>query len=241
MKALVTRVLDGVEVEPGFAAKLAQRKGLTPAQIRTAVRFAKLARTDGVAQALADGAVAAEASAAEASAHVQINAQTHVQTLIERQLGNADKALGRAASNKPTRRNVTTYDLDMLNVETRFEISKVIDALGRRGHGTLCFHGQPGTGKTALAEHIASALQKPLMIRQASDLVSKFVGETEQNMAKMFCSVSPTNLLTRSLACRSRQRLLQGAGNVLDERCLAGSGLAVKTQRSRGRGGPARR
>ena len=56
-EALVTRVLDGVEVEPGFAAKLAQRKGLTPAQIRTAVRFAKLARTDGVAQASADGAV----------------------------------------------------------------------------------------------------------------------------------------------------------------------------------------
>jgi hypothetical protein len=37
-----------------------------------------------------------------------------------------------------------------------------------------------------LAEHIAHALGKPLMIRQASDLVSKFVGETEQNMARMF-------------------------------------------------------
>jgi SpoVK/Ycf46/Vps4 family AAA+-type ATPase len=29
-------------------------------------------------------------------------------------------------------------------------------------------------------------LQRPLMIRQASDIVSKYVGETEQNMAKMF-------------------------------------------------------
>jgi SpoVK/Ycf46/Vps4 family AAA+-type ATPase len=58
--------------------------------------------------------------------------------------------------------------------------------LRRRGHGTLCFYGPPGTGKTALAEHIAQALQRPLMVRQASDIVSKYVGETEQNMARMF-------------------------------------------------------
>jgi SpoVK/Ycf46/Vps4 family AAA+-type ATPase len=44
----------------------------------------------------------------------------------------------------------------------------------------------PGTGKTALAEHIAQALHKPLMIRQTSDIASKYVGETEQNMARMF-------------------------------------------------------
>jgi SpoVK/Ycf46/Vps4 family AAA+-type ATPase len=65
-------------------------------------------------------------------------------------------------------------------------VPRIVEALQRRGHGTLCFHGAPGTGKTALAEHIAQALQRPLMIRQASDLSSKFVGETEQNMARMF-------------------------------------------------------
>ena len=39
-EALVTRALTGIEVGEGFAAKLAERRGLTPAQIRTAVRFA---------------------------------------------------------------------------------------------------------------------------------------------------------------------------------------------------------
>ena len=48
-EALVTRALAGVAVSEGFAAKLAERRGLTPAQIRTAVRFARLAGDGGAA------------------------------------------------------------------------------------------------------------------------------------------------------------------------------------------------
>src|SRR6185312_6636950 len=72
------------------------------------------------------------------------------------------------------------------NIESRFEIARIVQALRARGHGTLCFYGAPGTGKTALAEHIAKAIGRPLIIKQASDLMSKYVGETEQNMAAMF-------------------------------------------------------
>jgi SpoVK/Ycf46/Vps4 family AAA+-type ATPase len=160
-EALVTRALAGVPVASGFAARLAERRGLTPAQIRTAVRFARLAQPEG-----------GDAAATEA--------------LIERQLGNADKALGSARGERGARPVVTSYDLSLLNVECRFEVPKIVQALARRGHGTLCFHGAPGTGKTALAEHIARELQRPLMIRQTSDIASKYVGETEQNMARMF-------------------------------------------------------
>ncbi len=156
-EVLVSRALVGVAVDPEFAARLAARRGLTPAQIRTAVKFAQLA---------GDGAA--------------------VETLIERQLGNADKALGNSSNERAARRVVTQYDLSLVNTESRFEVPKIIEALRRKHFGTLCFYGPPGTGKTALGEHLAQELQRPLMIRQASDLVSKFVGETEQNMAKMF-------------------------------------------------------
>lgn len=157
-EGLVRKTLEGVQVSPAFVAKLTERKGLTPAQIRTAVRFASLAATE----------------------------ETSAEDLIERQLRNADRALGTRSSDAGLRPSVTTYDLGMLNVETRFEVPRIVDALKARGHGTLCFYGAPGTGKTALAEHIARSLDRPLMVRQASDLVSKFVGETEQNMAAMF-------------------------------------------------------
>ena len=161
-EGLLRRTLEGVEVSEAFVAKLTARKGLTPAQIRTAVRFARLASTCRLAPESAQ-----------------------IESLIDRQLKNADVALGNKAD-AAGRRSVTTYDLAMLNVESRFEIPRIVEALKTRGHGALCFYGAPGTGKTALAEHIAKALDKPLIIKQASDLMSKYVGETEQNMAAMF-------------------------------------------------------
>jgi len=161
-EGLVQRALAGAPVSAGFAARLAERRALTPAQIRTAVRFAKLAQGQ------------------EPTSHAAYEA------LIQRQLANADHALGTASGERGARPSVTGYDLSLLNVESRFELPRMIEALKRRGHGTLCFHGAPGTGKTALAEHIAQALQRPLMMRQTSDIASKYVGETEQNMARMF-------------------------------------------------------
>ena len=74
----------------------------------------------------------------------------------------------------------------MLNGESRFEVPRIVVALNSRGHGSLCFYGAPGTGKTALAEHIVKALELPLGIGQASDLMSKYAGETEQSTAAMF-------------------------------------------------------
>ncbi len=157
-EGLVARALEGAAVSAGFVARLAERRSLTPAQIRTAVRFARLAA----------------------------NEATGMETLIERQLANADRALGQNGGSAAARACVTRYALELLNVECRFELPRIVEALRRRGHGTLCLHGVPGSGKTALAEHLAQQLGRPLMIRQASDLMSKFVGETEANMARMF-------------------------------------------------------
>lgn len=44
------------------------------------------------------------------------------------------------------------------------------------------FHGRPGTGKTMAAEAVAGALGRPLHIVDVSQLVSKYVGETEKHI-----------------------------------------------------------
>ena len=168
---LVRKALDGVAVSEAFVARLVARQGLTPAQIHTAVRFAGL-----VAQSARDDAV-----------------PRGQEELIERQLRNADQALGGRRGEVSPRRLDTRYDLGLLNVESRFELPRIVQALQARGHGSLCFYGPPGSGKTALAEHLAERMGRPLMIRQASDLVSKFIGETEQNMATMFADAEREN------------------------------------------------
>ena len=199
-EGVVRKTLEGVSVSDAFVAKLSARKGLTPAQIRTAVRFAGLATQplqevqaklprDATAPAPEVGAekLPHELPGAKSEPAAQTDAGlSPFEKMIERQLKNADHALGNRVELPPARKMVTRYDLSMLNVETRYDVARIVEALKARGHGNLCFYGAPGTGKTALGEHIATALEKPLIIKQASDLMSKYVGETEQQMAAMF-------------------------------------------------------
>ncbi|HKR46613.1 MAG TPA: ATP-binding protein [Paraburkholderia sp.] len=50
----------------------------------------------------------------------------------------------------------------------------------------LCLYGPPGTGKTAFGTWLAEELQCPIHVRCASDMISPYVGETEQNIAQVF-------------------------------------------------------
>jgi len=176
-EGVVRKTLEGISVSDAFIARLSGRNGLTPAQIRTAARFARLSTPD---EGLEDSDL--------------------MESLIDRQLKNADLALGNPAAKSGRPLSLSRYDLAYLHVESRYPLSRMVESLSARGHGTLCFYGPPGTGKTALAEHIALALGRPLLVRRASDLMSKYVGETEQNMAAMF-----------------REAELEGAVLLLDE------------------------
>jgi SpoVK/Ycf46/Vps4 family AAA+-type ATPase len=166
---LVRKTLEGVAVSDAFVARLVARKGLTPAQIHTAVRFA--------------GLIGAPTGVASDS----------LEALIERQLRNADHALGSRHDHAAAQSADTRYDLALLNVESRFPLPRIVQALQARGHGSLCFYGPPGSGKTALARHLADTMGRPLLMRRASDLISKFIGETEQNMAAMFAEAESEN------------------------------------------------
>jgi transitional endoplasmic reticulum ATPase len=66
-------------------------------------------------------------------------------------------------------------------------------AVGRTGR--LCLYGPPGTGKTAYAKWLADQLGSPLLVRRASDLMSKWVGDNEKNIAHAFRQATEENAI----------------------------------------------
>jgi SpoVK/Ycf46/Vps4 family AAA+-type ATPase len=51
---------------------------------------------------------------------------------------------------------------------------------------SMFLYGPPGTGKSAFARHLAEAMDLEPMFRRASDLLSKWIGETERRLAEAF-------------------------------------------------------
>jgi AAA+ superfamily predicted ATPase len=76
------------------------------------------------------------------------------------------------------------YDLELVEAQPRPNI--VLDQLRQQEDARLLFWGPPGTGKTAFAEHLAESLGKVLHRKTASDLLSKYIGETEERLAAAF-------------------------------------------------------
>jgi len=72
------------------------------------------------------------------------------------------------------------------------EDARGIDRLLREGGEggpramSLLLHGPPGTGKSELARYLAELLHRELLILRASDLMNKYVGETEKRIARAF-------------------------------------------------------
>jgi SpoVK/Ycf46/Vps4 family AAA+-type ATPase len=104
--------------------------------------------------------------------------------VISRVLGNSLEAMGASRRPRSFAQTATTYRLDVLNANR--DLVVVLEGLKRTGAARACLYGPSGTGKTAFAHHVAEVLDKPLIVKRASDLQSKWLGETEQNLAHMF-------------------------------------------------------
>jgi len=80
----------------------------------------------------------------------------------------------------------SALDLDLF--ESDPPLAPLVERLAALGTGdvSMLLSGPPGTGKTALAHHVARALDRPLVTKRASDLLSRWVGGTEAAIAEAF-------------------------------------------------------
>lgn len=77
-----------------------------------------------------------------------------------------------------------TYDPIFIHADV--DLNRVAAGIVKARSGRLCLYGPPGTGKTAYGRWLAQQLDSPLVVKRASDLMSPYVGENEQNIALAF-------------------------------------------------------
>lgn len=96
----------------------------------------------------------------------------------------------------------------------------------RRGgiDAKIIFYGPPGTGKTMTALSLAKSMKKRVLSFDCSKILSKYVGESEQNVRKIFDTYRDLALKTKS----EPVLLLNEADQFLSARSTEGGGSAEK-------------
>ncbi|MDX8414446.1 MAG: ATP-binding protein [Mariprofundales bacterium] len=155
-KHIFLKYLRDIPVHDAWLQKISSNRNLLPAHIEKAAKVAR---------------------------HLASNDATHNASIIENVLEGTQQILGNRKEHS-TLDAATSYSLDC--VSANINIPKLVKGLQRNGHGCICFYGPPGTGKTALGRHIADTMDRPLIIKRASDIISMWVGGTEKNIAAMF-------------------------------------------------------
>jgi SpoVK/Ycf46/Vps4 family AAA+-type ATPase len=155
---IIRKSLGKLKVSEEWIAELAQQKTLVPAVVARAGSFLQNSISDKAIKTVEKGLLNV------------INRTLKAQGKKEIKLNGTENSLG--------------YSLDYLN--TDIGIEKLVQGMQQSQQGRFCLYGLPGTGKTAFGKHLAEVLDKPLILKKASDLLSPYVGQAEINIAAAF-------------------------------------------------------
>ncbi|MDE0457578.1 MAG: AAA family ATPase, partial [Chromatiales bacterium] len=96
------------------------------------------------------------------------------------------------ACERPPQGTPVRFDPGLVNADTDPAVlAERLAGLGERRF-SLCLQGPPGTGKSAFVRYLAERLGLEVIQKRASDLMSMWVGETEQRIAAAFAEARDT-------------------------------------------------
>ncbi len=162
-KKIIERECGGL-ISKQTIAELAAHPSLSPAVV---------CKASQIVEKLPDCDIAARSSAIKIVIDNMLEAQGH----------------NKLKTHPPTR--INSYNPKYINAD--IDLTKTVDGLKRHSEGRICFYGPPGTGKTAFGHYLAKQLNKKLLVKKASDLISMYVGGTEQNLAAAFEQATKEN------------------------------------------------
>lgn len=76
------------------------------------------------------------------------------------------------------------YDPTLTHADV--DLTTLAAGIARAAAARLCLYGPPGTGKSAYARWLAQELGRPMHLHRVSDLISKWLGDSEKNIARAF-------------------------------------------------------
>jgi transitional endoplasmic reticulum ATPase len=165
--ALLSKPLVGLRISQAFKESLADIDALTPANIVSAAHVAKTIKLTG--------------KAAEHCVYQHIE-----QTL---------SACG-LHSTVPHYHAELPFDKQFINIKGDMSsIDELIKAVTTFDGTRALLFGVPGTGKTALVNHLAECLEQELITVKCSDVLGKYVGESEKNVARLFRQAKEKNAI----------------------------------------------
>jgi len=166
-KKIVRRQLKNLRITPDFKESLSKIEDITPAHVVQAANVARLINITGK------------------------KAEQCIKEHIEQTL----TACGLQTS-KPRYQAELPFDKKYINLKGDMaNIDALIKAVTYFDGTRALLFGEPGTGKTYLVNHLAECLEQELITIKCSDVLGKYVGESEQNIARIFSQAQQQNAI----------------------------------------------
>jgi SpoVK/Ycf46/Vps4 family AAA+-type ATPase len=124
------------------------------------------------------------ARAAKVVNQLELSEQKSIEESLERVISNTLHAMGYDKNLSQGATSPISYRPDILNAD--YDLLSLQEGVQEYGQGRFCLYGPSGTGKSEFARHLAEVLDKPLVLKRASDLLDPYVGMTEREIKNMF-------------------------------------------------------
>ena len=160
------------------------RRTMLESQVRTLGVSAKWCERMAGHRALGPAMMARTAQVA--SGVLAERSDARAESILENLIDASLSALGEDPLGCASGCEVIEYDSAL--VSTSIDPNSLVQGLMQARTARLLFVGVPGSGKSLLARHIGRELGRPVMLVKASDVLSKYVGESEGAIRSAFQS-----------------------------------------------------